>query len=182
MIKFILLGFLNYGPMTGYDLKQNLDSSTVHFWHAHHSQIYTMLREMEKENLVTSQYIEEEGQPDRRIYFITDTGKQALAQWLSQPMTEMAAVKDEFLVRIFFSARREPQKVIDELVVQRELHQKQLEMYRQCIEPLIDNQEHVEQGLERDAAFWHATLNMGIRYEEAYLGWINETIQMIEGL
>jgi PadR family transcriptional regulator, regulatory protein AphA len=182
MIKFILLGFLNYGPMTGYDLKQNLDSSTAHFWHAHHSQIYTMLREMEKDQLVTSQYVEEAGQPDRRIYFITGAGKQALDTWMNQPMTEMPAVKDEFLVRIFFSARREPQKVIDELIMQRELHQKQLEMYRQCIVPIIDSKEHEQLGLGRDAAFWHATLNMGIRYEEAYLEWIGESIRMIESL
>ena len=48
MIKFILLGFLNYQQMTGYELKQFMDESIAHFWHAYHSQIYTSLRQMEK--------------------------------------------------------------------------------------------------------------------------------------
>jgi PadR family transcriptional regulator, regulatory protein AphA len=84
MIKFILLGFLNYQPMTGYELKQAIDSSTSHFWHAHHSQIYTTLRQMEQEGLVTSVYIQEESQPNRRVYTISDVGKQALSDWLEQ--------------------------------------------------------------------------------------------------
>jgi DNA-binding PadR family transcriptional regulator len=179
MIKNILLGFLNYSPMTGYDLKQNIDDSTAHFWHAHHSQIYTSLREMEKEGLVTSEYSREEGQPDRRVYTITENGKQALSTWLNQPMTEMSAIKDEFLVRIFFSARRDPQKVVNELILQRELHLKQLDLYLNHIDPTI-KEEHIQMGLEHDAAFWRLTLQMGIRYEQAYLDWINESIQMMD--
>ena len=54
MIKYILLGLLNYQPMTGYDLKQTIDHSVSHFWHAYHSQIYTQLRQMEAERLAAA--------------------------------------------------------------------------------------------------------------------------------
>ena len=44
MLKYVLLGFLNYTPMTGYELKQFMDESTANFWHAKQSQIYTTLK------------------------------------------------------------------------------------------------------------------------------------------
>ncbi len=100
MIKFILLGFLNYHPMTGYQLKQTIDESTAHFWHAYHSQIYTTLRQMEEDELVSSQLIHEESSPDRRLYTIQPAGRQALKVWLNQTQTEVSPVKEELLVRL----------------------------------------------------------------------------------
>ena len=44
MLKYVLLGFLNYAPQTGYELKQAIDKSTSFFWHAKQSQIYTTLK------------------------------------------------------------------------------------------------------------------------------------------
>lgn len=180
MIKYILLGFLNYQPMTGYDLKQMIDHSTAHFWHAHHSQIYTTLRQMEHDGLVTSQFIYEEGQPNRRMYTISEAGKTELKAWLEQPLMEMTSIKENLLVRIFFSGQREPEKVLTELSLQLELHRQKRETYRMLVE--IDEQEIKHPHLRRDAAFWSATLNMGIRYEEAYIGWLEDTIRMVENL
>ena len=180
MIKFILLGFLNYQPMTGYDLKLAIDSSTSHFWHAHHSQIYTTLRQMEKDLLVTSVYIKEESQPDRRVYTITEAGQQALAEWLDQSMTEATQIKEELLVRIFFSARRDPQEVLAELRLQRRLHEEKLAAYRRITEEIPH--EHAGADLQRDQIFWRATLELGMRYEEMYMGWLNDTLTMIENL
>lgn len=181
MIKFILLGFLNYQPMTGYDLKLSIDSSTSHFWHAHHSQIYTTLRQMEQNQLVTSVYIKEESQPDRRVYTITEGGRQAMTEWLGQSMAEATQIKEELLVRVFFSARRDPQDVLAELRLQRRLHQEKLAAYRQ-ITKKVPHMQHSNSELLRDQVFWRATLELGMRYEEMYLGWLNDTMKTIEGL
>jgi PadR family transcriptional regulator AphA len=181
VIKFILLGFLNYRPLTGYDLKQSIDSSTTHFWHAHHSQIYTTLRQMEQDQLVTSVYIKEESQPDRRVYTITEAGKQTLTDWLRQSMTEATQIKEELLVRVFFSARRDPRDVLAELRLQLQLHQEKLAAYRQITKKVPELQQ-TSPGLERDQIFWKATLDLGMRYEEMYLGWLNDTIQLMEEL
>ncbi len=42
-LEFAILGFLNYHPYTGYDLKKIFDSSIRHFWPADQSQIYRTL-------------------------------------------------------------------------------------------------------------------------------------------
>lgn len=175
-----MLGFLNYQPMTGYELKQSIDSSTAHFWHAHHSQIYTTLRQMEQDMLVTSVFIKEESQPERRVYTITEAGTQALIEWLGQSMTEATQIKEELLVRVFFSARRDPQEVLAELRLQRQLHREKLAAYQQITLAMPEKYSFPE--LQRDQVFWHATLELGIRYEEMYLGWLNDTMKTIEAL
>lgn len=39
-LAFGILGFLNYAPMSGYDLVRAFDSSLQFFWHAQNSHIY----------------------------------------------------------------------------------------------------------------------------------------------
>ncbi|HRF96975.1 MAG TPA: PadR family transcriptional regulator, partial [Aggregatilineales bacterium] len=78
MLKYILLGGLSYMPLTGYQIKQFMENSTTHFWYAQTSQIYRTLDQLEKEGLVTSQIQEQHDKPDRRLYHITQNGRDAL--------------------------------------------------------------------------------------------------------
>jgi PadR family transcriptional regulator AphA len=180
MLKNILLGFLNYGPMTGYKLKQTIDTSTSFFWHAHHSQIYTTLRQMEKEGLVSSLFKHEDDALRRRVYTLTDKGKKALNTWLDTPMTEVSQVKEDFLVRMFFSARRDPEQVMDELKEQKRLHQDMLKGYQQ-LQDSIPHYGHPKfEGIEREQKFWNLTLEMGFLFEKMYLEWLDIAINSIQ--
>ena len=183
MLKYILLGFLNYQPMTGYELKRSLECSTAHFWHAYHSQIYTTLRKMEEDGLVTSVLDDTDEKRERRIYQITEEGKSRLKQWLGRPLTELPPSKDGLLVRLFFSGSRERQEVLNELRLQRQLHQQQLELYQQIQPEEYAAQSQVRNDLidfDREAKFWRITLENGLAYEQMYLNWLDETIAKIE--
>lgn len=181
MLKHILLGFLNYRPMTGYELKSIMDESTMHFWHAYHSQIYTTLRKLEDEGLVTSEMETGDDKLNRRTYTITEAGRADLREWLNTPLHEVVPVKEDLLVRMFFSGERDKQAVIDELRVQRLLHQRTLAEYRNLTEETMleiipKDKERAKQHLP----FWESTLRFGIQYEELYLQWIDETIRILE--
>jgi PadR family transcriptional regulator, regulatory protein AphA len=180
MIKFILLGFLNYQPMTGYQLKQVIDDTTGHFWHAYHSQIYTMLRQMEAEGLLTSEIIQQASSPDRRVYTIQPAGRQVLKDWLGQTQTEVSPIKEDLLVRLFFSGQRDPQMVLTELRLQCELHQAKLATYHAIAEHMLQQQNQQHPSLQRDQQFWRMTLDMGLRYEEMYIAWLQASIEKIE--
>lgn len=166
--------------MTGYELKQTIDDSIAHFWHAFHSLVYNTLRQMEVEGLVTSEYIEEEGQPNRRVYSITPAGQQGIQAWLDQTQTQMSPIKEELLVQLFFSARRDPQQVLTELRLQLELHQAKLGAYHAIAGEMTSHQKMVAPALSRDRQFWKLTLDMGTRYEVAYIGWLQDAILKIE--
>jgi DNA-binding PadR family transcriptional regulator len=180
MLKNILLGFLNYGPMTGYDLKSLMESSTMHFWHAYHSQIYTTLRKMEEEHLVESELEDGDHPLNKRVYCITPQGRAALQAWLQTAMVETSQVKEELLVRVFFSGDRDRRDVLAELEVQRQLHQRQLDTYLALRHAPLSLADVPADLLERHGVFWAATLRFGIEYERLYLKWLDETIQMFQ--
>lgn len=183
MLKYILLGFLNYGAMSGYDLKSLMDESTAHFWHAYHSQIYTTLRKLEADGLVESDVIDDdESRLNRRVYTLTAAGRAELLAWLDQALMSLPQVKEDLLVRLFFSASRDPQAVLNELRLQRQLHQQKLDYYEAL------SSEHLLHSIEearipdRDVAFWRTTLDFGRRFEVMYLRWLDDTISQIESL
>jgi hypothetical protein len=92
----------------------------------------------------------------------------------------MSPIKEELMVRLFFSARRDKKSVLAELFLQRELHQKKMKEYQDLTAHMIEKNVETVPQLESEAVFWRMTLNMGISFEEMYLAWLNQTIQEIE--
>ena len=70
-LDYAILGFLNYRPLSGYDLKKMFDTSVQHFWTADQSQIYRILARLAKQKWVQVEVIEQTSRPDRKIYHIT---------------------------------------------------------------------------------------------------------------
>lgn len=183
MLKYILLGFLNYHPMSGYDLKSLMDESTSHFWHAYHSQIYTTLRKLEADGLLESEEIEsEEAKLNRRVYTLTDRGREEFIAWQGQVMTDISPVKEDLLVRLFFSGSRNKQETLGELAVQRQLHQQKLDLYNSIAgDHLLPMTTH-NPAIAGEVRYWVMTLEFGKRYEQMYLKWLDECIAQIEAL
>jgi len=183
MLKYILLGFLNYHPMSGYDLKSLMDDSTAHFWHAYHSQIYTTLRKLEEDGLLDSEEIEsEEAKLNRRVYTLTDLGRKKFADWQRQVMTDISPVKEDLLVRLFFSGSRDKQETLGELAVQRQLHQHKLDIYNSLSADHLMPMMESNPAITTDIRFWMMTLEFGKRYEQMYLGWLEDCVAQIEAI
>jgi PadR family transcriptional regulator, regulatory protein AphA len=181
MLKFAILGFLSYSPMTGYDIKQRMDRSTTHFWHAKQSQIYTTLKSLEQEGCVESLVKEQTERPDRRIYTLTNEGRQQLNIWLNEPYTECSPRKETLVLKMFFAAQMEPESALSQLRLQRDLHARQLEYYRIDTTRSIQQAEEEFPALKKDALMWEATRRFGEKYEELYVHWIDEMILLFSG-
>ncbi|MBW1868666.1 MAG: PadR family transcriptional regulator, partial [Deltaproteobacteria bacterium] len=132
MLKYAILGFLKYRPHTGYEIKQTMDKSTGHFWHAKQSQIYTTLKnkKLEEGGLVASHPEPQESRPDRRVYTITESGSKELQEWLSQPVTKLDDSKVILLLKLFFSGKEDKETILTQLRLQRSLHERQFELYK----------------------------------------------------
>jgi PadR family transcriptional regulator, regulatory protein AphA len=180
MLKYAILGYLNYQPMFGYELKQALDGSTSYFWHSKLSQIYMTLKTLEKEKKLTSTVENQEDKPDRKRYTITNAGKKDLQTWLEKPLTEISQNKDELLLKLFFSASLDKKDLIQELNLQRKLHLEQLNIYLHETSKVISNAALQNPSLARDTILWEATRRMGELHEKAYIEWLEETIITIE--
>ena len=180
MLKYALLGFLNYLPMTGYELESYMAATTSYFWHAKLSQVYMTLKKLEEEGLVTSRIEPQEDRPDRRVYTISEAGQGELRGWLSEPLTELEPKKDTLLLKLFFGAQIGKEGLLMQLRLQRNIHERQLQYYRQQTPELIARTVAQFPHLTQEAVMWEANRRHGELYEEMYVRWLDETIQKLE--
>ena len=91
-VKHSLLALLYEKPRHGYELKTGFDDLVQNMWPLNAGQVYTTLDRLERDALVESPGHD---QKDRKLYTITDLGKEALWVWLKEPV-ERSLLKDEF--------------------------------------------------------------------------------------
>lgn len=180
-LRYALLGFLNLGPMTGYDLKKQLDRSTQSFWHAGLNQIYPTLKHMQDEGWITSTIEEQEGRPNRVQYSIAETGRQELLEWLARPLEDLPRGRHPDLLQLFFAGYLDNEAALELLRQQRSLHQQRLAERRQTkdvIASVVEGHPH----LARPAAFWELVRDLGERNESMYVDWLEDAIEVVGGL
>jgi DNA-binding PadR family transcriptional regulator len=93
---------IRLGRRTGYEIKQLVDVSTRFFWAASYGQIYPELRRLEEEGLIRSEDASTNGR-QRRAYELTVDGEHALDEWLRSEEPPLFEMRDEGLLKAFFS-------------------------------------------------------------------------------
>jgi PadR family transcriptional regulator, regulatory protein AphA len=95
-LSYALLAMLVRKPCSGYELAKMMEV----FWQAKHSQIYPLLAKLEDQTLLTSENVEQTGKPNKKIYYITDTGREMLRVWTGKPPS-LPVARDEFLIKAY---------------------------------------------------------------------------------
>jgi PadR family transcriptional regulator PadR len=104
----ILLGL--YGnPSYGYELIRNIQRFGFVEGQAPPGMIYRHLRQLEEIGLVSSEWNTESAGPAKRMYALTDEGKETLALWADY-MSEQAKTLNAF-VKQFQKVRKERESV-----------------------------------------------------------------------
>jgi DNA-binding PadR family transcriptional regulator len=124
----VVLGLLALGPRSGYDIKTVVDRSTRFFWAASYGQIYPELRKLEDEGLVEGEDAPNGGR-SRRVYRLTDAGREALEAWLLGPETTIE-YRDESLLRLFFADALPREQALGLLEARKRGHEHYLEVLR----------------------------------------------------
>src|SRR6059058_3253696 len=124
----VILGLLSFGPRSGYEIKATVDRSTRFFWAASYGQIYPELSRLEREGLVESEDASN-GARRRRVYSLTDAGREALADWLLG-RTVTIELRDESLLRLFFADALPREQALMLLEGRRRGHEAYLEVLR----------------------------------------------------
>ena len=99
---YVILGMLDLHPMAGYDIKAFADLSTRHFWAMSYGQIYPELKALEAGGLIESED-SAVGSRQRTVYRLTDSGHSVLRGWLGDHAPSTQEIRDEMLLRLFFS-------------------------------------------------------------------------------
>ena len=169
----ILVSLCN-SSSSGYDLAKQFDGSVGFFWKATHQQIYRELRKLEERCWIKAEEITQQGRPDKKVFSITDLGKQSLQEWITQP-TEMSPVKEEFLVKLFAGYLVPKEIMIRELQRQRQQHSERLLIYQ-------DIQAKYFQDISNCPVtdkYQYLTLRRGLKFEEDWIAWCDEAISLL---
>lgn len=181
-LSHAILGILTYGPITGYDLKKIFDKSISQVWAASLSQIYRELSGLEKKGYVSSSIQKQEDRPDKKIYKITQQGRNVFSRWLSDFPEKLSFPKrDEFMLRIFFGSRLEKDQLINEFerfISQKKKHLETLKEIEKSFDT-CSSQFNVESA-EKEELFWHLTIKRGQMTLEILIKWAEESIKEIE--
>ncbi len=123
--SYIVLGLIEQiGAATPYDLKRMAQVSTFNFWAVPHTQLYTECGRLAGEGLLSEQ--REQSGRRRRIYRLTERGREALAQWLAEPTEELEELRDPATLKLFFGG--DPARLA---ATQLDAHRRKLRSYEQ---------------------------------------------------
>ncbi len=110
--EYALLGFLSEGPGHGYELHQRLVHELGFVWHISQSQLYSILKRLEAQGLVTSSKVAQKKLPERQVLALSPAGQRRFEAWLAAPTaSSVRAMRVEFTTRLYFLQRRAPESI-----------------------------------------------------------------------
>lgn len=177
-LGYALLTRLARKPHSGYELLQGLKKPIGFFWQASQSQIYPELKRLEMLGLVSFEVIEQTNRPDKKVYSITQEGREALRNWAVAPAA-LEPSRNELLLKTYTLWLADPAKALKLFRAHEDLHRGQLAHYEHVLAAI--QEEHplpikVHEPLFGD----YATLQIGLRYERDYVDWCHWMIEQLE--
>jgi DNA-binding PadR family transcriptional regulator len=99
-MRYPFLALLASGPAHGYELRQAFEESFGGLLPPINAgQIYTTLGRLERDGLVAGDDVAQNGRPNKRVYALTDEGRDVLAEWIAEPAPG-TKLRDDFFVKL----------------------------------------------------------------------------------
>lgn len=107
--RTICLGVLSLGDATGYEIKKTTaEGAFAQIYEASYGSIYPALNRLTEEGLVTCRAESQENRPDKKVYSITQKGREAFRNaLLKRPADDR--FRSEFLFQMLFATLMPPE-------------------------------------------------------------------------
>ncbi len=160
---------------SGYELARRFDRSIGFFWSATHQQIYRTLRVMENDGWIRATPVVQQGRPDKKVYRVSDAGRDELARWIAEPLTGRgSSVTDnrtrDLAVKIRAAAYGDIAALRDQVNALRAERAELLDTYRGFEKRQFPD----PKALNGSALHQYLVLRGGIRAEEGAVEWLDE--------
>lgn len=176
-LDYAILGFLNYHPYTGYDLKKIFDTSIRHFWPADQSQIYRTLSKLTENGWAEMEKVPQDDRPDRKVYHITESGRTALREWVAGP-PPLDLPRSAPLIQVFFSGQLSNEEILEKFEGYAAIMRAILNQYDQVPDQLGPYQQEITS--PREHFFWMLTLENGLASMRANLAWAESVVERVK--
>ena len=161
--EYALLGFLSEGPCHGYDLHKKItDPAGIGMiWGVKIANMYAQLDKLARKGLISGTVQENEQRPARTEYSLTTGGEAEFQNWLSRLIDHPRDFRHDFMARVYFLLRHQPEKLPD-------LIGQQLVVAQQWLSKTIEK----ESALSRPATFENLTYHFRVSQIESMVEWL----------
>lgn len=180
-LAYAILGWLHTEPMSGYDLKKQFNQGIGYFWPADQMQIYRTLDRLVEQGHVSVHEEIQHHRPNRKVYTVTDTGREALRHWLTSPQS-LPTLRDPLLIQLFFAASLSNAEILELLEHQHAEHNKLLVYYQQKFHFPLDAPVGTRGEVSREQMLQRQVLEYSLRREQTYLEWLEQAIEAVHHL
>jgi DNA-binding PadR family transcriptional regulator len=170
---YAILGLLSIQPMSGYDMRKELQQTLLYFWKESNGQIYPTLKRLTAQALVSRVHGRSKNRRERQIYTLTAEGRQRLREWLAQAPGAQPA-RSEFLMKVFLGHSAPAGACLEHIRRHRTEQQELLATFL-----IFRDSVRKEHASSSHRKYWAALIEHGIRIRRAEIDWCNLALRML---
>ncbi|WP_030690168.1 PadR family transcriptional regulator [Streptomyces globisporus] len=178
-LKHAVLAALLEGEASGYDLAKIFDVSVANFWAATPQQLYRELERLAEAGLITARVVEQERRPNKRMFSLTEPGRQDLVAYTTTP-PRPSAVRDELLVQVQACDEGDTAAVREFVARRMETARAKLARYDRLREWMLDGRDEDTYLGEAERVGPYLTLMRGRFFEEENLRWGERALAVLD--
>jgi DNA-binding PadR family transcriptional regulator len=135
--SYVVLGMLNIGARSGYEIKRFMELSARFFWAISPVQIYPELKRLEAAGLIRGRDGQRGGRR-RRLFEMTPQGRETLRDWLRNEEKPTVEWRDKGLLKLFFADALKPDEGVEQVRALRERAERLARTFRTEIVPAAE--------------------------------------------
>ena len=178
-LRDAVMAALLSGEASGYDLAKQFDASVANFWMATPQQLYRELDRMQADGLVQARVVKQERRPDKRLFSLTDAGRQALHAFTAAA-PRPGAIRDDLLVQLQAVDAGDHDAVRAAVAERRAWAEAKLARYRRLRERMLAGRGEADHLAHAEPIGPYLTLLRGIAFEEENIRWADTVLAVLD--
>jgi len=171
--RHALLGLLLDGPRHGYDLTRSFAPGTPlgAVMRLGDSNLYAQLTRLERDGLIVGEVRESGVRPPRRVYHLTEAGREAALRWIDEPVARPRDILLDFPLKLYLARHVGPDRAAALVARQRAFIATYLARLEEVVARLEEDIPDAEKGA--DTAFIALVREGRIARTRAILAWLD---------
>lgn len=166
------------GESSGYDLAKMFDGSLANFWLVTSQQLYRELDRLAEEGLIQGRVVQQERRPNKRMFSLTEAGRQAIAQYTTEP-PKPAVIREDLLVKVHAVDVGDAAAVCEFLREYRQRSIAKLESYDRLKALILNGRTEQEHFAKAERLGPLLTLQRGFSFEEENIRWAEHALTIL---
>ena len=178
-LRNAILAALLDGEASGYDLAKAFDSSVANFWMASPQQLYRELDRMHADGLIAARLVTQQRRPDKRVFSLTDDGRQTLADFTAAT-ARPTAIRDELLIKVHAIDAGAESAVRAMIDARLQAARAKLAIYDAARDRMLRGRSEPEFLASTRRIGPYLTLMRGRSFELENIGWAERTLEILD--